>query len=64
MRLLTSNKRGYKVRERPVVRASYNGKIAHSNAGNLEVGKAWRALRRPSDLVSCLFPGMEYGPVS
>ncbi|OXG24431.1 hypothetical protein C361_02285 [Cryptococcus neoformans Tu259-1] len=44
------SERGYKVRELPVVRASYNGKIAHSNAGNLEVGKAWKALRRPSDL--------------
>ncbi|WVQ76151.1 hypothetical protein IAR50_005803 [Cryptococcus sp. DSM 104548] len=42
--------RGYKVRERPVVRASYNDKVAHSKAGDIDSGKAWKALRRPSDL--------------
>ncbi|TYJ51830.1 hypothetical protein B9479_007589 [Cryptococcus floricola] len=42
--------RGYKIRERPVVRASYNDKVAHSRAGDIDSGKAWKALRRPSDL--------------
>ncbi|WVR03570.1 hypothetical protein IAU60_000562 [Kwoniella sp. DSM 27419] len=43
--------RGYKVRERPVVKASYNDKVGHSEAGgDIDKGKAWRTLRRPSDM--------------
>ncbi|WVO16780.1 hypothetical protein L204_104464 [Cryptococcus depauperatus] len=44
------SERGYKIRERPVVRASYADKMSQSNAGDLETGKAWKALRRPSDI--------------
>ncbi|WVQ80948.1 hypothetical protein IAT38_003055 [Cryptococcus sp. DSM 104549] len=45
--------RGYKVRERHVVRATYKERerLPPSNAaGDLEVPKAWKSLRRPSDL--------------
>ncbi|KAK8845595.1 hypothetical protein IAR55_006311 [Kwoniella newhampshirensis] len=42
--------RGYKVREKPVFRASYHEKVGHSKAGDIDSGKAWKSLRRPSDL--------------
>ncbi|WRT63799.1 uncharacterized protein IL334_000724 [Kwoniella shivajii] len=42
--------RGYKVREKAVVRASYHDKIRHNKAGDIESGKAWKQLRRPSDM--------------
>jgi hypothetical protein len=52
--------RAYKVREKPKVHASFDN-IAHSKAGDLDTGKAWRSLRRPSDIVSgsilCTFVG-------
>ncbi|WWD22543.1 hypothetical protein CI109_107036 [Kwoniella shandongensis] len=42
--------RGYKIREKPTVRASYHEKIGHNKAGDIDSGKAWKSLRRPSDL--------------
>ncbi|OCF40741.1 hypothetical protein I317_05436 [Kwoniella heveanensis CBS 569] len=48
---INSKDRGYKVRERAVVRASYHDKVGHSRAGgDIDSGKAWRTLRRPSDM--------------
>jgi hypothetical protein len=44
------SQRGYRVRERSHVRATYTGGLAESKAGNLEVGKACRPVRRPSDM--------------
>ncbi len=44
--------RGYKVRERHVKPASYVSMVSHPKAGDIERGKAWRSLRRPSDIVS------------
>ncbi|RSH82804.1 Bud site selection protein bud4 [Saitozyma podzolica] len=41
--------RAYKVKEKPKVHASFD-RIAHSKAGDLDTGKAWRSLRRPSDI--------------
>ncbi|WVQ93585.1 hypothetical protein IAU59_000660 [Kwoniella sp. CBS 9459] len=48
---INSKDRGYKVRERAVVRASYHDKVGHSKAGgDIDSGKAWRTLRKPSDM--------------
>ncbi|WVF65953.1 hypothetical protein IAT40_000691 [Kwoniella sp. CBS 6097] len=48
---INSKDRGYKVRERAVVRASYHDKVGHSQGGgDIDSGKAWRTLRRPSDM--------------
>ncbi|ORY25090.1 hypothetical protein BCR39DRAFT_309113 [Naematelia encephala] len=45
------SERGYKVRERPTVKARYGDKIGHSRTGgDIDNGKAWRSLRRPSDM--------------
>jgi hypothetical protein len=45
--------RGYRVKERPAVKARY-GPIGHGVSGDVHGGKAWRSLRRPSDMVSRL----------
>jgi serine/arginine repetitive matrix protein 2 len=42
--------RGYKIRERPKIKAG--DKVGHGAGGDIDKGKAWRALRRPSDMVS------------
>ncbi|WWC99204.1 hypothetical protein V866_006099 [Kwoniella sp. B9012] len=47
---ITQMDRGYKVREKAVVRASYHDKVRHSKAGDIDTGKAWKQLRRPSDM--------------
>nr|XP_019048757.1 hypothetical protein I302_02531 [Kwoniella bestiolae CBS 10118]OCF27687.1 hypothetical protein I302_02531 [Kwoniella bestiolae CBS 10118] len=47
---ITQMDRGYKVREKAVVRASYHDKIRHNKAGDIDQGKAWKQLRRPSDM--------------
>lgn len=42
------------MREKPKVKA-YGDKIGHSRTGgDIDSGKAWRSLRRPSDMVSQL----------
>ena len=48
--------RKYKVREKKVIGAKYDGdKVGHNKAGDIDSGasRAWRQLRRPSDMV-CL----------
>ncbi|WWC58165.1 uncharacterized protein I303_100701 [Kwoniella dejecticola CBS 10117] len=47
---ITQMDRGYKVREKAVVRASYHDKVRHNKAGDIDSGKAWKQLRRPSDM--------------
>nr|XP_019014530.1 uncharacterized protein I206_00612 [Kwoniella pini CBS 10737]OCF53311.1 hypothetical protein I206_00612 [Kwoniella pini CBS 10737] len=47
---ITQIDRGYKVREKAVVRASYHDKVRHNKAGDIDSGKAWKQLRRPSDM--------------
>lgn len=42
--------RGYRVRDRGHVRATYTDGIKGSAAGDLETNKAWRPVRRPSDM--------------
>ncbi|ORX34827.1 hypothetical protein BD324DRAFT_635198 [Kockovaella imperatae] len=42
--------RAYRVREKPMVHASFGDKITHSGAGDLASGRAWRSIRRPSDM--------------
>lgn len=44
------SQRGYRVRERSNVRVTYTGSLNESQAGDLQVGKAWRPVRRPSDM--------------
>ena len=36
-----------------MVKASY-GPIGHGRSGDMHAGKAWKALRKPSDMVSRL----------
>lgn len=46
--------RRYKVREKKVPSTKYDGdKIGHNKAGDIDSGssRAWRQLRRPSDMV-------------
>ena len=42
--------RGYKTRERKVQPGAYSGTVTHPKAGDIERGKAWRQVRRPSDI--------------
>ncbi|EIW73323.1 hypothetical protein TREMEDRAFT_73045 [Tremella mesenterica DSM 1558] len=42
--------RKYKIKEKPMVRATYTETFSHTRAGDLDSGRAWRQLRRPSDL--------------
>lgn len=49
-RWLTRGQKAYRVRERPVVKSSYD-QIRHNRAGDIDEGKAWRSVRRPSDIV-------------
>jgi hypothetical protein len=48
--------RTYFLRERPeTIYAAYDQKINHRGlAGDVDSGKAWRTVRRPSDMVSTL----------
>ncbi len=45
--------RPYRVREqRQKIVARSDDKVKHNGAGDIDEGKAWRQLRRPSDIVS------------
>ena len=49
--ILGLSQRAYKIRERPKVHASFGDKVGHSKAGDIDSGRAWKSLRRASDLV-------------
>ena len=49
-RRVADMKRNYKVKERKVQPTAYSGTMTHPKAGDIDRGKAWRQVRRPSDI--------------